>query len=248
MFEHLDDRDPPSPNADRKRAVLEGVARRRRVRVQRAAAVAAVSAVTIVGGTTWAMASRDTTSVVTADSTDPLSFCTAAQQIQSDHQHATISGHRVVIPNFEADYAALTDAATDPQLQQALHDAAGLLAAPLRPLTPLETHSARIVQEALVARCDLSTTIFGLIVNRTSVTLPAPATPATPTANDQNTFQFALIGFTEAEADRVAEQSGWTIRVVERDSAAIPATADRVSNRIDVAVQDGIVVAVAGFY
>jgi len=247
MFEHLDDPNPPSPDPHRKRAVLEGAARHRRARARRVALVAAVSAVIVAGGAAWVLVNRDTTTGVTANSTDtvPLSFCEAAQQIQSDHQHETITGNSVLVPNFDADYAALTEAAPDPGLQQALHDAAGLLAAPLRPLTPVETHSARIVQEGLVRRCGLSTTIFGLIVNRTSVTLPAPTAPG---ANDQNAFQFALVGFTEAEAKRVAEQSGWTLRVIERDGVSIPFTSVRVGNRIDVVVQDGIVVAVSGFY
>jgi hypothetical protein len=247
MFEHLDDPNPPSPDADRKRAIVEGVSRHRRARARRVAVLAAGSALIVIFGVAWALVIRDTTTVVTANSTDtvPLSFCQAAQQIQNDQQQGIIAGNSVVVPNFDADYAALTDAAPDPELHQALHDAAGLLAAPLRDLTPLETHSARIVQEALVSRCGLSTAIFGLIVNRTNVTLPPPSAP---TANDQNAFQFALVGFTEAEAQRVAEQSGWTIRVIERDGVAVAATADRVGDRINVAVQDGIVITVSGFY
>jgi len=243
MFEHLDDPNSPSPDAARKRAVLEGVARHRLGRARRGAVLAAGSALIVVGGVAWAVVSRDTTTVVTANSTDtvPPSFCQAAQQIQSDHQQATVTGNSVVVPKLDADYAALTDAAPDPELQQALHDAAGRLAGPLR---PLEIHGARIVQEALVSRCGLSTTIFGLIVNRTTVTLPPPTAPA---ANDQNTFQFALVGFTETEAKRVAGQSGWTIRVLERDGVALPGTRDRISNRINVAVQDGIVATVSSF-
>ena len=247
MFEHLDDANPPSSDPDRKRAVLEGVARHRRARAQRVAMVVAVSAAIMIGGVVWAVVSRETTSVVTTNSTDtvPRSFCQVARQIQSDNQGVRITGNGVVVPGLDADYAALTEAAPDPELQQALHDAAGRLAGPIRPLTPLETHSARIVQEALVGRCDLSTTIFGLIVNRTSVTLPPPSAPS---ANDQNVFQLALVGFTEHEATRVAEQSGWTLRVVEQDGVGLPATSDRRSDRINVVLQDGIVIAVSGFY
>jgi hypothetical protein len=243
MFEHLDDPNPPSPTPERKRAVIDGVAHRRRARGQRVVLTAALLAVILAGGAAWVMSSTDHTTTVTTRPTDTasLSFCQAAQQIESDHQHTTVTANRVIVPNFDADYAALIEAATDPDLRQALHDAAGLLAEPGRPPKPLELHGARIVQEALVSQCDLSTTIFGLIVNRTTVTLPAP------TASDMNTFQFALVGFTEGEAQQVAKQSGWTIRVLERDGVFGTRTQGKVGNRINVSVQDGIVVSIIDF-
>ena len=245
MFEHLDDPNPPSPTPERKRAVIDGVDHRRRERGSRIALTAAFLAVILAGGGAWVMSSTNDTTTVTTRPTDTasLTFCQAAQQIESDHQHTTVTANHVIVPNFDSDYAALTEAATNPDLRQALHDAAGLLAEPGRPPQPLELHGARIVQEALVSQCDLSTTIFGLIVNRTTVTLPAP------TSSDMNTFQFALVGFTEAEAQQVAKKSGWTIRVLERDGqfGLGTRTQVKIGNRINVSVQDGIVVAIIDF-
>ena len=50
-----------------------------------------------------------------------------------------------------------------------------------------------------------------------------------------------LIGKTEAEASKLAKNSGFDVRTVARDEEKIAVTADLVSNRIDLWVRDNIV-------
>ncbi len=142
--------------------------------------------------------------------------------------------------DLAAHYAALTASAPEPDPRTALGTAGGFLRDdPLASPPPLQLHAAREVAEALAARCPRDTSIFGVIVNRTTVTLPTFHGPAT--ASDLAAIRWALVGLTESEATAVAQRSGWTIRVVERDGVPLTVIRDRENDRIDVVVRDRIV-------
>jgi hypothetical protein len=57
----------------------------------------------------------------------------------------------------------------------------------------------------------------------------------------------ALVGVDEAEAAKVAEGLGWTLRVVERDGEQLAVTMDFSPSRVNVAVEAGVVVSVQSF-
>jgi len=53
-----------------------------------------------------------------------------------------------------------------------------------------------------------------------------------------------LVGLTEDEARRLAEEQGWTARVVERDGEQFPVTEDHNPRRVNLVVQEGTVTTV----
>lgn len=50
-----------------------------------------------------------------------------------------------------------------------------------------------------------------------------------------------FVGFKLVDAERIAEQHGWLIRVIDKDGRV---TAEYVSRRINVVVEDGLIVEV----
>jgi hypothetical protein len=72
---------------------------------------------------------------------------------------------------------------------------------------------------------------------------PGQTEPVAPVEIDLAAASAALAGLSEAEATKVAEANGWTLRVVERDGESGPVTADFLMNRVNVAVTAGIVTA-----
>ena len=83
-------------------------------------------------------------------------------------------------------------------------------------------------------------------VGATGDTVPADTIATTPaqTPVDQSAAEKALVGLDERAATDAAIAKGWTIRVAERNGVSLPVTADYSATRIDVAVTDGVVVAV----
>jgi hypothetical protein len=53
-----------------------------------------------------------------------------------------------------------------------------------------------------------------------------------------------LIGLTEAEAQKVATEQGWQVRVAMRDGEAFMLSQDYQTNRVNLTVTKGLVVAV----
>jgi hypothetical protein len=64
---------------------------------------------------------------------------------------------------------------------------------------------------------------------------------------DIDTAISALVGVAEDEAAKVAEGYGWTFRVIERDGESLPVTMDFSPARVNVTVEDGVVVTVQSF-
>jgi hypothetical protein len=64
-----------------------------------------------------------------------------------------------------------------------------------------------------------------------------------PTDPVQSSAQ-KLIGLSEDEARKVAEQSGWTVRVAMRDGEAFMVTMDFQTNRVNLTITTGSVTAV----
>ncbi len=69
--------------------------------------------------------------------------------------------------------------------------------------------------------------------------VPGESTPASGAAEAPD-----VIGLTEEEAARLAAGSGWTLRVVSIDGEDLAVTADLRSDRINVALEGGVVVSV----
>lgn len=78
---------------------------------------------------------------------------------------------------------------------------------------------------------------------------PADETPTTARGADNGAVSLdaaaaALVGLSEADAATAAQTNGWELRVSQRDGADLPVTMDYRSNRVNVAVASGAVVAV----
>jgi hypothetical protein len=72
------------------------------------------------------------------------------------------------------------------------------------------------------------------------VPLPAqPAPPVEPAVSDADAA--ALVGLGEAEATKVAESNGWTVRVVARDGESFAVTDDYRLDRVNLTIEDGAV-------
>lgn len=69
-------------------------------------------------------------------------------------------------------------------------------------------------------------------------TTPVDVAPVDPAAAE------ILLGLAEDEAAKVAEEQGWTIRVVRADGVDFAVTADYVTNRVNVELTKGIVTAI----
>jgi hypothetical protein len=52
-----------------------------------------------------------------------------------------------------------------------------------------------------------------------------------------------LVGLTESDAQSAADVHGFGYRIVERDGVSLPLRTDRRSNRINVTVENGAIVA-----
>lgn len=92
-----------------------------------------------------------------------------------------------------------------------------------------------------------------IAVDEQFVTLPDPGlTPEPLPADDPGATVVVdlaaaadlLVGVTEDEAAKLAEQNGWTMRVVRRDGEDLAVTEDYSESRVNVAVEAGAVVSV----
>ncbi len=81
-------------------------------------------------------------------------------------------------------------------------------------------------------------------VTEPGVTEPGEAPPDTPVAELSQADADTLVGLTIEEATAAAEERGWEIRVSELDGVPQALTADFRSDRVNVAVAAGMVVAV----
>lgn len=61
--------------------------------------------------------------------------------------------------------------------------------------------------------------------------------PAMPTPG----FEVSIVGLTLDEATKLAEQSGWTVRVARENGVDLALTMDLVETRVNVAVEDGVI-------
>ena len=76
--------------------------------------------------------------------------------------------------------------------------------------------------------------------------VPGPAeNPANPVAALDEASAKKLIGLTEAEAQKVAAELGWQVRVAMRDGEAFMLTKDFQTNRVNLTIAAGSVTAVA---
>ncbi|MDO8391225.1 MAG: hypothetical protein Q7V57_12120 [Actinomycetota bacterium] len=67
---------------------------------------------------------------------------------------------------------------------------------------------------------------------------------AAPAPADLDAAAGQLLGVAEADAAKVAEQFGWTVRVVKRDGEQLAVTMDYNESRVNVVVEDGVITAV----
>ena len=74
-------------------------------------------------------------------------------------------------------------------------------------------------------------------------TTPIDTTPADGGASYDAATR-ALVGLSEADATTAAQNNGWELRVAKRDGVDLAVTADYRTNRVNVAVAAGVVVAV----
>jgi len=75
--------------------------------------------------------------------------------------------------------------------------------------------------------------------------VPGPAvTPTNPVAVLDNASAKKLIGLTEAEAQKVAAELGWQVRIAMRDGEAFMLTTDFQTNRVNLTIVSGSVTAV----
>lgn len=65
-----------------------------------------------------------------------------------------------------------------------------------------------------------------------------------PIAADIDAASGQLLGVAEADAAKVAEQFGWTVRVVKRDGEQLAVTMDYSETRVNVIVEDGVITGV----
>ena len=68
--------------------------------------------------------------------------------------------------------------------------------------------------------------------------------PINPMAVLDDTSAKKLIGLTEAEAQKVATELGWQVRVAMRDGEAFMLTMDYQTNRVNLTITKGSVTAV----
>ena len=69
-------------------------------------------------------------------------------------------------------------------------------------------------------------------------------TPTNPVAVLDNASAKKLIGLTEAEAQKVAAELGWQVRIAMRDGEAFMLTTDFQTNRVNLTIVSGSVTAV----
>jgi hypothetical protein len=79
-----------------------------------------------------------------------------------------------------------------------------------------------------------------------STDAPAPTEPAAPDTTVGSTVPLDLVGLVLKEAEKVAEQQGFTVRVVREDGEDLAVTDDFRQDRVNVAVVDGVVTEVVG--
>jgi len=66
-----------------------------------------------------------------------------------------------------------------------------------------------------------------------------------PAAVDPDEAAKVLVGVAEDESAKVAEQFGWSVRVVERDGEQLAATMDYRDNRVNVIVEAGVITGIS---
>jgi len=75
--------------------------------------------------------------------------------------------------------------------------------------------------------------------------IPSPAvTPTNPVAVLDDAAAKKLLGLTEAEAQKVAAELGWQVRIAMRDGEAFMLTTDYQTNRVNLTITKGLVAAV----
>lgn len=75
--------------------------------------------------------------------------------------------------------------------------------------------------------------------------IPGPAvTPTNPVAVLDDAAAKKLLGLTEAEAQKVAAELGWQVRIAMRDGEAFMLTTDWQTNRVNLTITKGLVAAV----
>jgi hypothetical protein len=75
--------------------------------------------------------------------------------------------------------------------------------------------------------------------------IPGPAVnPTNPVAVLDNASAKKLIGLTEAEAQKVAAELGWQVRIAMRDGEAFVLTLEYLTNRVNLTITKGFVTAV----
>jgi hypothetical protein len=74
---------------------------------------------------------------------------------------------------------------------------------------------------------------------------PQVENPTEPAVVPDETSVKKLIGLTEAEAQKVATELGWQVRVAMRDGEAFMLTMEYLTNRVNLTITKGLVVAVA---
>lgn len=75
--------------------------------------------------------------------------------------------------------------------------------------------------------------------------IPGPAVnPTNPVAALDSASSKKLIGLTEAEAQKVATELGWQVRIAMRDGEAFMLTTDYQTNRVNLTITKGLVAAV----
>lgn len=83
----------------------------------------------------------------------------------------------------------------------------------------------------------VETAVPGTDVPGTDVVEPSEGEPAMPTPG----FDVSIVGLTLDEATKLAEQSGWTVRVAREDGVDLAVTMDVVETRVNVAVEAGVI-------
>ena len=106
---------------------------------------------------------------------------------------------------------------------------------------PLITASLAVV---LVAACgsdsdDASRSAASPVASPT-VTLPPP-TQSLDADPDQDVVSAALVGLTKEQAEEVAADAGYTVRVTIEDGQMFPMTMDYRTDRINIEVENGVV-------
>lgn len=230
-------------------------ARRHRVRVAVAGSCAVVLVVVIALAVTLVPRSGQNLRVATQPTPGgtfaPNSpFCTVAHAIKKENATPMKAGTSAQFANARRlDQLQRLAAAAPSWLRPAIdpmsstpHTVTG--PAPTTPTTLVDPSTFAPVDQAL-SGCGLSLAIFGQ-------TMQATVVPEPPTTLDPALVNFCghqelpdapeYVGLSMSQANALAQQRQERIRILVQDGHSIPNMENRVSNRIDVAVQSGHVV------